>query len=100
MINTIVQKVVEGAKPEQVVLFGSFAAGTQGEDSDIDLLIIKDTSLRRDERDREIRSFLKDVIYPMDIFVYTPNEVNHLKNLPNSFLNKILATGKTIYERR
>ncbi len=76
IINKAVKKIVEGVRPEKVILFGSNAQGTFKQDSDLDLLVIKASSLRRDKRDRRIRNLLSDIIFPMDIFVYTPEEVN------------------------
>lgn len=99
-LDKIIRKIVAGIQPEKVVLFGSFASGTPDRDSDIDLLIVKDYPQRRDERDKEIRKFLKDIIYPMDIFVYTPKEVEKFRNQPGSFLKKIFDSGKIIYERK
>ncbi len=40
LLETIVQRLVDGLKPERVVLFGSHAYGTPTEFSDIDLLEI------------------------------------------------------------
>ena len=34
--------LVEQFKPQQVILFGSYAYGRPGEDSDVDLLVVKD----------------------------------------------------------
>jgi predicted nucleotidyltransferase len=100
LINEITKKIVAGAQPEKIVLFGSLASGNPRENSDIDLLIVKESSKRRDERDIEIRKFLKDILYPMDIFVYTPKEVEQYRNLSSSFLKKVFDTGKIIYERK
>jgi predicted nucleotidyltransferase len=44
ILADIVKRVVEAAKPEKVVLFGSAARGTMGPDSDLDLLVIKGAS--------------------------------------------------------
>ena len=99
IIDKIKKKIVSSIKPEQIILFGSMANENNTKDSDIDLLIIKDSKERRDKRDTEIRKVLKDVIYPMDIFVYTPQEVSQFKNKPGSFLKKIFETGKVIYAR-
>jgi predicted nucleotidyltransferase len=43
IIKDIVQKLITGYKPEKIILFGSPAYGAPREDSDIDLLIIKET---------------------------------------------------------
>lgn len=100
LVKEITNRIAIGAKPEKIILFGSFATGAQKKDSDIDLLVIKESSTRRDERDLEIRKLLKDIIYPMDIFVYTPKEAEELKKTPGSFVKKIFLTGKIVYERK
>ena len=43
IINEIVDRISKGYKPKKVILFGSYAYGEPTEDSDIDLLIIKNT---------------------------------------------------------
>jgi len=99
IIDKIKKKIVASVRPQQIILFGSMANDTPSKDSDIDLLIVKESNVRRDKRDREIRKVLKDIIYPMDIFVYTPKEVSQFKDQPGSFLKKIIDTGKVLYER-
>jgi hypothetical protein len=44
IIPDILEKIVAGYAPRKVILFGSYAYGEPDEDSDIDLLIIKDTN--------------------------------------------------------
>jgi predicted nucleotidyltransferase len=41
-INQIVATIVKSVHPDKVILFGSYANGNPGEDSDLDLLVIKD----------------------------------------------------------
>lgn len=41
MLADIVRRVVEVAKPQRIVMFGSAARGTMRPDSDVDLLVIK-----------------------------------------------------------
>ena len=41
ILQIIVREVVEAAKPEKIVLFGSAARGTMGPNSDYDILVIK-----------------------------------------------------------
>ena len=99
IILSIVEKIKENYKPEKIVLFGSYAQREAHQDSDIDLLVVKDSTQRRDERDREIRKLLKETRVPLDIFVYTPEEVERFHALKGSFINKILNTGEVLYER-
>ena len=46
LIRRIVDRVVAEYAPRQVILFGSYAHGTPDRDSDIDLLIVKETKNR------------------------------------------------------
>lgn len=46
IIAGITSALVAAYAPERIILFGSFAYGEPDEDSDIDLLIIKDTHER------------------------------------------------------
>ena len=50
IIQEILDKIVEAYKPEKVILFGSYAFGCPDEDSDIDFLIVKNTSERPIDR--------------------------------------------------
>ena len=84
-------------KPKAIILFGSAARGEAGEDSDLDILVIKETKKSFTERMREARSMIKTNT-PMDIIVLTPQEA---KDLPkkNSFFAQILKEGKLLYGR-
>ena len=46
LTGDIVKKIVFGYSPQKIILFGSLAHGTPTKDSDVDLLIIKDTDYR------------------------------------------------------
>ena len=76
-IQAIVQRIVDGYAPDQIILFGSYAYGTPTEDSDLDLLIIKQGAEKKSiERDLTIRHLLwGGEMPPMDIFVRTPQEL-------------------------
>ncbi len=43
LIEEIVRRLVAAIDPDRIILFGSRARGDSGPDSDLDLLIIKDT---------------------------------------------------------
>lgn len=40
IIREMVDRIVRGFQPEQVILFGSYARGTETRDSDVDLLVV------------------------------------------------------------
>ena len=76
-IQAVVARIVAGYAPDRIILLGSYAYGTPTEDSDLDLLIIKqDTEKKRIERDLTVRHLLWGVeMPPMDTFIRIPQEV-------------------------
>ncbi len=101
-IDEIVRIIVAECQPERIILFGSYASDQAKNDSDLDLAIVKPSKLPRFKRGREIRSALRANgrrwLFPMDIVVYTPDEMVAGKNDPYSLVHEILATGKILYE--
>lgn len=85
--------------PEKVILFGSCARQTADEYSDMDLVIIKETDDNFLERSKKA-ILLIQVPGAVDIFVYTSQEFEDMKNSGNPFVEKVLEEGKIIYERR
>ncbi len=98
-INDIANRIAKMFNPDKIILFGSYAGGTPNNDSDIDLLIIKDTDLPRHKRSIEIQKMLIGSMMPMDILVYTNNEFEKEKNEKYSFLNSAIKTSRILYER-
>ena len=81
--------------PKQIILFGSYASGQQKKDSDLDLVIIKDTDLPFLERQKQVYMLLR-TLTPVDIFVFTPEEFERGKH-NNLFLKEAAKTGKVVY---
>lgn len=98
-IGDIAMKIADKFNPEQIILFGSYAKGTQGNGSDIDLLIIQETELPSYKRGIDIRLSLIGTKMPIDILVYTKNEFEKEKNDKHSFLFSAIKTSKILYER-
>lgn len=85
-INSIVDIIVKRAKPDKIILFGSYAYGQPTNDSDVDILIIKeDSDVSKYKRGREIRKYLRGIGIPLDILVYTQEELNEWKDIKGSF---------------
>lgn len=99
LIAGVVKTIVKNFKPEMIILFGSHARGEATPDSDLDILVIKESDLRRDLRATEIDNLFAKRMFPMDIVVYTPDEVRRLKDLEGSFIKDILENGEILYEK-
>lgn len=98
-ISDIVNKIVLGYNPEMIILFGSYALGNPNENSDLDLFVIKSTDLPRPLRTVEVRKIIYGLMVPVDLIVYTPEEIDESKDNRYSFVNEVLNTGKVLYER-
>ena len=99
-LQETLDRILEALKahyhPEQVIVFGSLVSGNISENSDIDLLIVKDTDKRFWDRIREVISIC-DYDVGVDFLVYTPHELaDAAKN--NPFVrDEILLKGKVVY---
>ena len=98
-INDIVNRIANKFNPDKIILFGSYAVGNPNNDSDLDLLIIKDSDLPKYKRSFDIQKWLIGSMVPMDILVYTNKEFEEEKKVKNSFLNSAIRTSKVLYER-
>ncbi len=99
-IDEVVSRIAVKFNPDKIILFGSYANGTMDKDSDLDLLIVKETALPRHKRSFDIQKYLIGSMIPMDIIVYTNEEFELEKNQKYSFLSSAIKTSKVVYERK
>ncbi|MCI0585567.1 MAG: nucleotidyltransferase domain-containing protein [Planctomycetes bacterium] len=96
----IVRVLTEKFDPERVVLFGSRAEGRAAPDSDADLLVVMRSSLPYYERVSAVYLALWPYRVPLDLLVFTPEEIARREEDPSSFVGEVLRTGKVLYRRR
>ena len=94
LLDRILQKL-ENKNVDAAYIFGSFARENENLWSDIDLLIIKDSTLPFIERPREFFDLL-DIGVPVDILVYTPAEFIQVKSEKSGFWKEIQPAIKQI----
>lgn len=99
-INKVAAHIATAANAERIILFGSYARGEAGKNSDVDFMIIAESSLPRFKRSRELYKLFKPYPFGMDLIVYTPQEFERGRKSPVSFVSTVLREGKTIYVRR
>ena len=85
--------------PLKIILFGSHANGTADTDSDIDLLIVKDTSERFIDRWVTVRKILSDPTRKVAIetLVLTPKEISDRLSRGDQFIEEIVQKGLVLY---
>jgi predicted nucleotidyltransferase len=99
VIQDILEKLLAGYTPQRFILFGSYAYGNPRPDSDIDLLIIKETSERFIDRWVTVRRLLSDPkrMVPLETIVLTPQEVSRRLVIGDQFLAEIVEKGEILY---
>jgi predicted nucleotidyltransferase len=98
-IRAVAERIAEKFQPEKIILFGSYACGRPKPESDVDLLVIMNTSLRPRQQRLEISRALSPRPFPMDIIVRTPAELKERIAMGDVFLREIITRGMVIYER-
>ncbi|MGH7857773.1 MAG: nucleotidyltransferase domain-containing protein [Candidatus Binatia bacterium] len=99
LLEEVVRRIRSVGAPRAVVLFGSRARGDARPDSDLDLLIVEESSLPRFKRSGRYRRALRGVFPAKDVVVWTPEEVEEWRDVPNAFITSVLAEGRVLYER-
>ena len=99
LLQEIVRRILRAGSPQKIVLFGSRARGDARPDSDIDLLIIEESSLPRYRRAPPYLRALVGLFPAKDVVVWTPAEAEAWREVPNAFITSALREGRTLYER-
>lgn len=99
LMDEIIRRIVTTIQPEKIVLFGSRARGEARPESDMDILVIAESQEPRYRRSSRLYSILSDILVPMDIMVYSPEEVREWQNVHQAFITTALREGKVLYEK-
>lgn len=100
-IETIISKLKKDYDPDQIILFGSYAYGNPTDESDIDLLIIKDTQEPILARWMIVRKLVTDLRKGLAFspIIVTPSELKIRLDKGDPFFEEILQKGKKLYVR-
>ncbi len=83
----------------KIILFGSQAAGSADQGSDVDLLVITDFHGKRRQMMVEMNRALDDVRHAVDVLILTPEEYESEKCIPGTIARHAGDQGRVIYER-
>jgi uncharacterized protein len=96
-LRAFARAVAERFDPDKIVLFGSYAWGTPGPDSDVDILVVMPT---RNQLDQAYKIRLAvPAPFAMDLIVRTPQNIAWRLAEGESFLTQIMTHGKVLYEK-
>ena len=98
-INKIKETIVSMCDPAAIYVFGSYANGRATDQSDLDLLVINQTSAPNDKVGVEISKALFPRDYSLDLLVLNKEDIRVKIEKDYAFWKNILKNGKKIYER-
>ena len=96
-LDDVIERLKQALRPQRIVLFGSYAVGGAGPDSDLDLLVMVD---RVDDPMAAMLSALRacaDLPVPKDIIVTDPARLARRRAMPHTVEAEALATGREVY---
>lgn len=96
VLEEVKDRLIKDFNPQAIVLFGSYAWGTPNEDSDLDLLIIKDGTETRHQLGVRAIKLMFGIDHSLDLLVFKPDDI---KKKNNAFFTKIFQEGKLLYGR-
>lgn len=96
VLREIVNRIRMSVHPEKIILFGSRADGHETEQSDFDVLVVKETSRKRVEAMKIYRALVGAGV-PVDIVVATPGDLIRHANSLVSPVAAALREGVVLY---
>lgn len=103
LLEAILPILIREGQPEKIILFGSKAKGYSSGVSDYDFLIVKPKSeWKSNDRLKELSRMhfaLKSIFAPMDLLLYTPEEMREWENSVNHVIGRAKREGVLLYER-
>ena len=98
-IAEMVRRIVERFHPDRIILFGSYARGTAGPHSDVDLLVVMKPQNSKRRRAVEIHGLLAGMDIPKDVMIVTPEEFEAYRDAPGTVIRTAWQEGKILHDR-
>lgn len=96
-IQMLVDNIVRHFSPEKIVLFGSYARGEAGPDSDVDLLVIMPHEGHSARKAAEITQLVHPRRFSIDLIVRSPETVQQRARMNDWFIRELLREGRVMY---
>jgi predicted nucleotidyltransferase len=96
-LDEIVTRLVAAFNPHSIVLFGSWVTGNATADSDVDLLVVAESDEPLHIRMAQAQRALRGLTVPVDVFVYTPAEVERFGQWLSHTVAIALREGRKLY---
>jgi predicted nucleotidyltransferase len=98
LLDEVKQRVVDAFAPERVILFGSYAERRATTDSDLDLLVVTEQPVGREERLARTGCLFRDIPLPVQVITISRQEFEETRDVIGGIAYPAAKYGKVIYE--
>ncbi|OGC04824.1 hypothetical protein A2276_02535 [candidate division WOR-1 bacterium RIFOXYA12_FULL_43_27] len=98
-ISEIIDTIKTRTNPNKIYLFGSYAYGKATNRSDLDVLVVDDSSRDKNRLALEISKSLFPRNFGLDLIVASSEEIRSKQQKKLGFWIDITSKGKKVYER-
>jgi predicted nucleotidyltransferase len=99
LLGKIRKRVVDTFAPERVILFGSYAERRATADSDLDLLVVTERPLDREERLARTQGLFRDMPLPVQVITISQQEFEETRDVIGGIAYPAAKYGRVIYEK-
>lgn len=96
-LQEIIDRIVDAAAPERIIMFGSAARGDMDENSDVDLLVVKSGDYDYYSLMGDIYMRLYGVDQAVDVILVTPEQLEQYKDNHYLIIAPALREGREVY---
>lgn len=97
-INSAARLLMSSGTAVKVILFGSYARGDAGEDSDVDFLVVEKHVPSKVKAMVRLRRALRPLQLPVDVMVVSEDDIEQWGRLPGTALYWALKEGKVLQD--
>ncbi|MEK7708034.1 MAG: nucleotidyltransferase domain-containing protein [Verrucomicrobiota bacterium] len=97
-LDEAVRRLVGAARPRKIILFGSRSRDRADEDSDVDLMVVREEVKDPAAESVRLRRLLKDIVMAVDLLVVSRKEFDYWRDTPGNVFFEAAVEGKVLYE--
>jgi len=96
LITAAGERLAAATDGARVILFGSYARGEAGPESDLDLLVIEPEVASPRAESARLRRELRDLDVALDVIVVSARQAEEWANVSGTMVNEALQTGRVV----
>ena len=97
-IKRLAELLIEAAKPNRIIMFGSQARGEASEDSDFDVMVVEEAVPDRVGEMVRLNRLVRSLAIPVDLLVVSAEKFNYWCDTPGNVYFEAATEGEVLYE--